>query len=31
MTVPEFRDHHTVARTLEAFREAYDELAAYLA
>ena len=31
MTVPEFRGHHTVARTLEAFREAYDELAAYLA
>ena len=30
MTVAEFRDHHTVARTLEAFREAYDELAAYL-
>ena len=31
MTAPKFRDHHTVARTLEAFREAYDELAAYLA
>ena len=31
MTATEFRDHHTVARTLEAFREAYDELAAYLA
>ena len=30
MTAPEFRDHHTVARTLKAFREAYDELAAYL-
>ena len=31
MTVAEFRGHHTVARTLQAFREAYDELAAYLA
>ena len=31
MTAAEFRDHHTVAGTLEAFREAYDELAAYLA
>ena len=31
MTAAEFRHHHTVARTLEAFREAYDELAAYLA
>ena len=30
MTAAEFRDHHTVARTLEAFREAYDELTAYL-
>ncbi len=31
MTASGFRDHLTVARTLEAFREAYDELAAYLA
>ena len=31
MTAAEFRHHHTVARTLQAFREAYDELAAYLA
>lgn len=31
MTATEFRGHHTVARTLQAFREAYDELAAYLA
>ena len=31
MTAAEFRDHLTVAQTLEAFREAYDELAAYLA
>ena len=30
MTVPEFRGHHAVARTLEAFREAYDELEAHL-
>ena len=30
MTVAEFRGHHTVARTLQAFREAYDELEAYL-
>ena len=31
MTAGEFSSHHTVARTLDAFREAYDELAAYLA
>ena len=31
MTATEFRDHHTVARTLRAFRDAYDELDAYLA